>query len=500
MRLPAGAAALLLAAAAGGPAGAAETGTIPGPPPEYRDMVAVIHLHTSLVDGAASPEELARAARGAGVEALILTDHLLERVAYAPWPVGRVMGVAVSRPSVMRLGIGRYFEAVARAAKAVPGVVLIPGVEVSPFARFHGSPLDGSLELRDWHRHALVIGLEDPVLLAGLPITGNRGGGAWSPWSLGFLLPLALFAWSLRRLARPVWREVHLGGYRLRRRRLPAGAALLGLLSGGILIAGFPFRVERFGAVGPDPGSEPYRAFAEEAARRGAVVSWAHPEAAAAAELRGVRAHTRPYPELVRETAAHAFGALPEGTERLIPPGALWDLALRDHLEGRRPLPTFALAELDEHRAAVAVDFRLLQTVFLVREKSAAGLLEALRAGRFYARWTPAGGTPLRLERFTVEAAEADGGTALQGGTVRTAAIVRIRFALEGGGPPVAVRLIRDGVVVWSDRRIPPFDRTIEERVERPTCYRLDVEGPYPSRLLANPIFVVPAGIPREAA
>ncbi|MGH9797498.1 MAG: hypothetical protein ACRD5D_05000, partial [Candidatus Polarisedimenticolia bacterium] len=412
----------------------------------------------------------------------------------------RVMGVAVSRPSVMRLGVRRYFEEVERAARAVPGVVLLPGVEVSPFARFRGSPLSGSLELRDWHRHALVVGLENPDHLAALPITGNRRGGGWSAWSLAFLLPLAPLAWSVRRLARPLWREVHLGGYRLRRRRIPAGAAVLGALSAAVLIAGFPFRVERFGAVGPDPGSDPYRTFAAEVARRGGIVSWAHPEAAAAAELHGVRADTRPYPELVRETDAHAFGALPEGTERLIPPGGLWDLALRDHLEGRRPAPTFALAELDEHRAAGAIDFRLLQTVFLVREKTGTGLLEALRAGRFYARWTPAGSPPLRLGRFTVEAAEPGGAVALQGGSVRVAATARIRLAVLGGGPPVAVRLIRDGVVVWSDRRSPPFDHSIEERVERPTCYRLDVEGPYPSRLLANPIFVLPAGAPRGAA
>ena len=54
--------------------------------PESSEVVAVIHLHTSLGDGRASPFELARAARDAGVGALVITDHYLEKVTYAPWP------------------------------------------------------------------------------------------------------------------------------------------------------------------------------------------------------------------------------------------------------------------------------------------------------------------------------------------------------------------------------------------------------------------------------
>ncbi|MGH9798253.1 MAG: hypothetical protein ACRD5D_08890, partial [Candidatus Polarisedimenticolia bacterium] len=65
MRRPARGAVLVLAAAAAAtaPVRAGEGGTVPGRPPELRELVAVVHLHTALVDGAASPEELARAAR-----------------------------------------------------------------------------------------------------------------------------------------------------------------------------------------------------------------------------------------------------------------------------------------------------------------------------------------------------------------------------------------------------------------------------------------------------
>ena len=90
----------------------------------------------------------------------MLTDHLLQRVRYAPWPLGNVMGVAVSRPSVLSHGVARYLTALARAEGEAPGTLVLPGVETSPYSRFGGSPLAGSLELQGWHRHLLVLGID----------------------------------------------------------------------------------------------------------------------------------------------------------------------------------------------------------------------------------------------------------------------------------------------------------------------------------------------------
>ena len=143
------------------------------------DLVAVIHLHSTFSDGAASPAVMARAARAAGVDAIVLTDHLLQRVRYAPWPLGNVMGVAVSRPSVLSHGVARYLTALAGAEGEAPGTLVLPGVETSPYSRFGGSPLAGSLELQGWHRHLLVLGIDDPAGLALLPAAGNRAASAF---------------------------------------------------------------------------------------------------------------------------------------------------------------------------------------------------------------------------------------------------------------------------------------------------------------------------------
>jgi len=464
----------------------------------YSELVAVVHLHTSLGDGQATPLEMARSARGQGVDALVITDHLIERVAYAPWPIGNALGVSVSLPSVVSTGIARYFAALAR-AESDAGILVLPGLEVSPYARWTGSLLDKSLELQGWHRHVLVIGIEDPEVVARLPAFGNRAGGCYGVWSMLFLLPAVALLWSGTRVARPVYRESRLGRFRLRRRRVPWAEGCVGVASLALLVAGFPFKVERFSPVGGDPGDAPFLGLEERVRALGGVTSWAHPEAAAERAAFGVRMATAPYPELVPRTDADAFGAFPEGVKTLLPAGGLWDTALREHLAGRRRTSPFALAELDEHSAVRDIDFRILQTVFLARERSHAGVVEALRTGRMYARWTPEAKAPLRLVAWS--AGLPSGAAAIAGESVRGDGTVAIHLSVAGGdGSTVTARLVRTGEVIWTTRAAPPFDATVNDDPAGATYYRLDVEGAYPYRLISNPIFVLRGGAAGDGA
>jgi len=468
-------------------------------PPAVTEMVTVIHLHTTLSDGAAVPVDLARAARTAGVDALVITDHYLEKVTYAPWPIGNVLGLSLSRASVLSGGIDRYFETLSAAEKQVPGVLLLPGLEVSPFARWTGSLLKRTLALEGWHRHVLVIGIEDSNALRDLPVAANRRGGRYGPWSLLFVLPAAALVWSTGRLAKPGYRETRIGKFVLRRRRAPILQGLVGAASLALLVAGFPFRVERWSPVGVDPGDAPFRCLEERVRSLGGLTSWAHPEAAADKEELGLRIATSPYPEMVVRTDADAFGALPEGVKTLLPPGGLWDRALLDHLEGKRLSAPFAIAEIDEHRATQDIDLRILQTVCSVQERTHAGLVQALRAGRCYARWTPYDRPPLRLVAW--EAAPGAGRAEGAGGVLRRTGPLTVRLAVAGGdGHEVTARLLRRGEVIWSDRITPPFERIVPDETRGPTYYRLDVEGAYPYRLIGNPIFVLPGAEAREGA
>ena len=375
--------------------------------PELSEMIAVVHVHTNVADGVSSPAEIARAAREAGVDALVVTDHFLMSVAYAPWPVGSALGVTLSRPSVVTYGIARYLRTLSEAERAVPGIIVVPGLEVTPYARFRGSLFAGNLELDGWHRHLLVIGIEDPVALARLPVLGNRAGGVYGAFSLLFLIPALGVAWSIYRIARPGHSQARVGAFRIRRRRRPVPEAFLGGLCTILLGAGFPFRVERYSPVGSDPGDAAFEEVIDRVRALGGISTWAHPEARAEIEgFHGVRIGTEPYPDLVLRTEADGFGGLPEGVKALLPAGGLWDQALRASLKGPRPGRPFALAEVDEHRSAREIDYRLLQTVLLVRARTRAGFMDALAAGRLYGRWTPQGQEPLRLTEFRVEGSE----------------------------------------------------------------------------------------------
>ena len=471
-------------------AGAAEAPSRAGGA-RYSDLVAVVHLHTTLSDGLATPVEMARAARLAGVDALVVTDHFLERVAYAPWPLGNVTGIALSRPSVKSRGIGTYLKSLA-AAEAATGILVLPGIEVSPYARWSGSLLTRTLRLEGWHRHALVIGIENAGELARLPVAGNLDGGRYAAWSILYLLPAAALAWSGRRALRPVYHETRIRQFRLRRRRLPIGEVLLGSAALVLLVLGFPFKVERFSPVAGDPGEAPFRLLEDRVHDLGGFIAWAHPEAAADKEFLGVRLSTEPYGGLVLKTDADAFGAMPEGVKSLLPVGGLWDQALRDHLQGRRRSAPFALAELDEHRAAGAIDLGILQTVMQVRERTHAGVLEAMKAGRMYGRWTPDRKPQLGLTEWSATSGDA---AAAAGETLRSRGPVTIRLAVSGGdGAPAVARLVRAGSVIWSSRATPPFAAAVEDDSPGASSYRLDVEGAYPYRLISNPIFVVREG------
>jgi hypothetical protein len=472
----------------------------PGGRPAQRpwsDLTAIVHVHTSLVDGQSSPLEFARAARAAGIGALLVTDHYLARAYYGPWPLGDLLGIWRDGPSVMTIGVDRYLRELAGAEHAVPGIVVVPGLEVTPYARWEGSLLAHTLVLKGWHRHMLIFGLEDPAILARLPAFGNRRGGDLDCWSLLFALPALAVAWSARRLlfTAPGPAGARASGGRSPRRRILEAAT--GLASLALLYAGYPYRSEAFGPTGPDPGRAPFDRLIDRVRRKGGITIWAHPEAAASMTgAAGVRMVTDSYPELVGATSADGFSVLPEGARRLLPAGGIWDRLLLGCLAQSPPAPMpVALAELDEHRAVSAIDFGELQTILMVSARSRDGVLEALRAGRLYGRWTPRGQPPLRLVDFSVD----DGGTTgISGETIVARGPVTIHLAVDGGnGSPVTARLVSGGRVFWSLRAVPPLEARVEGSASLPAYYRLDVEGAYPYRLTGNPVAVL---APQEGA
>jgi len=140
-------------------------------------------------------------------------------------------------------------------------------------------------------------------------------------------------------------------------------------------------------------------------------------------------------------------------------------------------------------------DLHRLMTVLSVRERTVAGVMEALRSGHAYAVGEGDHHVQLRLDEFRVECQSgnksASVGDRLDPADARDLMVRLSITASDRDRHPVKVRVIRSGQVVaqlagetpfridWPDTNAP---------TEEPMTYRVEITGT--GELLSNPIFV----------
>ncbi len=458
-------------------------------------MPAVLHLHSDLSTGQYTVEELAEMAERQGIGALLLSENYLNRVEYGLPPFRALTRVSQDSPSV-RDRLGDYLDRVSRARAARPGVILVPGVEVMPHYRWTGSPLALELLVSDTQKNLLVFGIDDRTTLAAIPVIGNGDGRAYSLQSVLDALPILLLVPGVALLLVK------------RHRRRPVGAAvtvvaqrqwLPGLVLCAIAVAtvvrGWPFTNGLYSAY-EDPGVAPHQAVIDFVERHGGVAVWSFPEArdVGTQNVGPVRVSwsTEPYPDdLLRTFRYTAFGAVYEDTTRVERPGGAWDRLLAQYAAGERSRPAWGLGESGFHDTNAGKRLTRVQTVFLVRERSEAGVLEALRQGRLYARQRSPQ-TALALAEF---AASSEATHAVSGQTLRPAmgAVMSVSIGIEAAGAAAAdlkVVLIKNGEIASAWTGGTPFRATHRETWDgRPTVFRLEARGAG-GRLLSSPIFV----------
>jgi len=477
--------ALVLACAPAAPAGALER------------LPAVVHVHSDVSTGDLPLEELAAAAERQGIGALLLAENFQLRVEYGLFPFRALTRVVREERSVLDAGAASYLARVRAAQAKNPRVLLVPGVEVAPHYHWAGSPLALELALHDTQKNLLVFGLTDPATLAALPVVHNRRPGVYSAQSVLDALPVLLVLPGLVLLLRRRRRLRRLGHavVLVRRRRWLAGGALCAL-GVAALVRGWPFTADPYPPYAA-LGLAPHQALITWVERHGGVTVWSLPEARDEGEqgVGPVRVtwRTEPYgDDLLRTARWTAFGAVYEDTTRFERPGERWDRLLGEYAAGERSRPAWALGEAGFHGFSAGKRLGAIQTVFLVEERSARGLLDALAHGRMYAlQRAPAAG--LVLGEFAVRGG---GAAATSGETLRAAAgtPLEVRLAVEAegaGSAPVRATLVRNGTVVgaWSG---PPPLRVVHREVfdGAPAYFRFDARGPVPHRLLTNPLFV----------
>ena len=246
----------------------------------------------------------------------------------------------------------------------------------------------------------------------------------------------------------------------------------------------------RFDQYHGDKWFRPYQDLIDYVNKKGGMAFWAHPEAENKQVIGGIFIHTLPYPDFLLKTFNYTgFGILHEGYKEVGVPGGIWDNILQEYVKGRREKSVVAIGEADYEGGAVE-EIGMVKNVFLVKEKSKAEILSALRKGRFYVV-KKCGRGDLKLDRFEVSSGESK---AIMGESVLMEGQGRISVSLSdtlGSGQKVLVRLIKNGkITAIQEGELPMaydfMDKGIDARGGG--YYRLDVTGK-DSVILTNPIF-----------
>lgn len=463
----------------------------------YEPLPAIVHVHSDLSTGEFSLDALADLAERAGLGAILLSENYLNRVEYSLPPFHALTRVTYESRSV-RDRLDEYLARVAQARAAHPRVLILPGVEVMPHYFWSGSPFALALTLHDTQKNLLVFGL-DRAALATLPVIGNDPRRIASRQSALDLLPALLVVPGLLFLVRPRARQRRLGrAVVVVRHRAWLPGLLLCALGVTAVARAWPF-AQFVHSPWADVGSAPYQDVIDYVERAHGVSVWSLPEARDAGEqaIGPVRVawRTDPYPDDLLKTFGYtAFGAIYEDATRIERPGEAWDRLLGEYAAGQRTRVPWALGEAAFHERSAGKSVGPIQTVFLVRERTDAAVLEALRAGRMYALQRGRD-TTLALGEFT---AAAGGTTAISGETLRTAPGTPLEVTVAISGPEarssdVRVILIRNGSIAAAWSGATPFRATHREAWDgRPAVFRLEARAAG-ARLLSNPVFVRPS-------
>lgn len=145
----------------------------PAPLPAFRHVAGAIHLQTPVSGGKRNFNDYIALARQNDIGILIVTDRDAEKYQYGLWPLRGIFRKTAEAPSIFKYGIEKYFRAFRQADEMADNLIIIDGVESSPFYYWSGSYLKNNLTLNERGKHMLIIGLNDVNAYKNLPLIAN---------------------------------------------------------------------------------------------------------------------------------------------------------------------------------------------------------------------------------------------------------------------------------------------------------------------------------------
>ncbi len=449
---------------------------------KWMQVAGVIHVQTDF-DGTGhyALEQLVSMAKKKGLGVLITADHDLQVMEYGLPPFRNIIKKREKRESVIEAGPEKFLARIDRVNKMQNDVLVIPGVQSSPFYFWTGSPFKGDLTANNYRKELLLVGMPSAENYRGLPLLHSEFSTRYTrkmlPRSLMFLAGLMLAVYLV-----------------LQKGVIKIIGVFISILFVGMLINHHPFQSSLFDPYHGDQGIKPFQELIDYVKERNGHVFWLHPEsnyAVSGVQLGPATLITKHYPDdLIASKGYTGFEALYGDTITVTDPGKHWDQILSAYCRGDRDGPVWGISGADFHGGGNE-NIDTFQTIFLVRHKTAEAILEALSEGRFYAVLN--GSARLSLDRFQVRDNQT-GNAAILGQELDLQGYPLVEGRLsasDGSRRMVNVLLIKGGEIMESFKGETPLEFYFVDQDQRAgkTFYRLDVRGAG-GRLLSNPIFV----------
>jgi len=452
----------------------------------YRQIPGAIQVHTTF-DGSGehSIQEIVQLAKERGVEFLIPTDHDLQVMEYGLVPFRNIIKRREMRDSVIENGPDKYLKGINLINQGQKDVLVIPGVQSSPFYYWTGSPFDGGLTAHQYRKEMLLVGMNDPEDYMNLPLM-HRG---FSMQYFNQLLPRSIIFFAAFLLS------IYLVSQRGMIRSMGIVLTICSLL---LMINYHPFKSSLFDPYSGDQGVKPFQELIDYVDNRGGLTFWAHPEsnyAVAGVQLGPATLKTGHYIEDLFQTSGYTgFETIYGDTITATDPGKHWDRLLLEYCSGKREKPVWGIAGADFHGGSSPQLIDEFQTVVLAREKTHSEILKALAAGRCY-MFRKTQDPAIVLRTFDVQDG-AESRKAISGEeiSVNVSPVVRIMLSTDDrSSQEIIISLIRGGGIIEEFNGKTPVNIRYVDQDDwtGKQYYRIEVRKKKGFKLLSNPIFVV---------
>jgi hypothetical protein len=460
---------------------------------------AAIQISSKISDGQYSIPEIIKICRSQKIKVIIICDRDLMRWEYGVGPLRNILKKKVEDSSILKYGARRYWDEFNKIKNDNPDLVVIPGVESAPFYYWNGDLFQSNLEIRDWHKHLISIGLNEAKDLEYLPVIGNKK-ALQLPFNLKnliFFWPISLLAAGFLYLKKRVCDYKDQSGKQLgpgskKDQKLGILLIAVALL---LLADNFPFTFYRFDQYHGSSGIKPYQEYIDYVKERNGLVFWAHPEARNVDKDSQVSIRTEDHSfDLLQSKGYSGFGIFFEGFKTVGKINGIWDSLLKEYCAGIRKDPVWATGFLSFDSTGKLEDsLKALKTVLLLPKINDQEVLKALKNGKMYSA-LGSDSSGFVLNDFTVSDPQSKE-EKIMGEWLNTAGapLVRIKADFLNGQPRLfKIKLIRNGEVINDFETLAPADITFLDAQAPATgnfYYRLEIHGPQ-LEAVTNPIFI----------